>query len=44
MTINYTSWAEYLQAAADERREVQGIEPQIARDCRSTTPITSRTR
>ena len=29
MTINYTSWAEYLQAAADERREVQGIQSQV---------------
>ena len=29
MTINHTSWAEYLQAAADERREVQGIQSQV---------------
>jgi len=29
MTINYTSWAEYLHAAADERREVQGIDSQV---------------
>ena len=29
MTINYTSWAEYLQDAVDERREVQGIESQL---------------
>ena len=29
MTINYTSWADYLQLAVDERREVQGIEAQV---------------
>ena len=29
MTINYTSWAEYLQDAVDERREVEGIESQV---------------
>ena len=29
MTINHTSWAEYLQAAADERRQVQGIQSQV---------------
>lgn len=29
MTINHTSWAEYLQAAVDERCEVQGIESQV---------------
>ena len=29
MTINYTSWAEYLHDAVDERREVQGIESQL---------------
>jgi 2-oxo-3-hexenedioate decarboxylase len=27
--INHTSWAEYLQAAVDERREVAGIESQV---------------
>ena len=27
--MNHTSWAEYLQAAVDERREVQGIESQV---------------
>ncbi|HTH05591.1 MAG TPA: fumarylacetoacetate hydrolase family protein [Ilumatobacteraceae bacterium] len=29
MTINYTSWAEYLQDAVEDRREVQGIESQV---------------
>jgi 2-oxo-3-hexenedioate decarboxylase len=29
VSINYTSWAEYLQAAADERREVEGIQSQV---------------
>lgn len=29
MKIDHASWAEYLQAAADERREVQGIESQV---------------
>jgi len=29
MTINYTSWAEYLHSAADERREVEGIDSQV---------------
>lgn len=29
MSINYTSWAEYLQTAVDERREVEGIGSQV---------------
>ena len=29
MSINHTSWADYLRAAVDDRREVQGIESQV---------------
>jgi 2-oxo-3-hexenedioate decarboxylase len=29
VTINYTSWAEYLLDAIDDRREVQGIQSQV---------------
>jgi 2-oxo-3-hexenedioate decarboxylase len=29
VTINYTSWADYLQLAVDERREVQAIGAQV---------------
>jgi len=29
LSINYTSWADYLRAAVDDRREVQGIQSQV---------------